>query len=196
VTGRRGPRAFGDAAGRDGFKSPDNDEDAQHDSAAEDDSALSDDVNEREEPSVITSVNVRRAAMDLLARREHSFRELQTKLVQRFGDSPLVRAEIARLRDERLQSDERFAEAYLFSRSRRLYGPGRIKAELRERGIDDTVIAALFREAEIDWQTNLRQLVETRFGKQPAADFKEKAKRLRFLQYRGFSADDVGGIIL
>jgi regulatory protein len=123
-------------------------------------------------------------------------RELNNKLIQRFGDGPfihtLIHSEIERLREERLQSDDRFAEAYLYSRARRLYGPLRIKAELRERGISDTVIAASLKASDIDWHANLRQLLETRFRAGPAADFKEKAKRLRFLQYRGFSADEIG----
>lgn len=143
------------------------------------------------EPIVVTVVDIRRSAMDLLARREHSFRELDTKLTHRFGDNPLIHVELERLREERLQSDERFAEVFLHSRAQRLYGPIRIKAELRERGINDTVIAALLKASRIDWQANLQQLINTRFGRIPATDFKEKAKRMRFLQYRGFSADDI-----
>jgi regulatory protein len=114
--------------------------------------------------------------MDLLARREHSLRELHNKLTKRFGDLPLIHdlihEETGRLRDERLQSDERFAEAYLHSRARRLYGPVRIKLELRERGISDTVIAATLKASDIDWHANLRQLIDTRFEAGPAPDFK------------------------
>lgn len=138
--------------------------------------------------------------MDLLARREHSLRELHNKLTQRFGNLPpiptLIHEETERLREERLQSDERFAEAYLHSRARRLYGRVRIMAELRERGISDTVTAATLKASDIDWHANLRQLLETRFGAGPAADFKEKAKRMRFLQYRGFSADEISEFVL
>jgi regulatory protein len=146
--------------------------------------------------TTVGAVDIRRAAMDLLARREHSVRELHNKLIQRFGDSPLISPELERLREERLQSDERFVEAYVYSRARKLYGPVRIKAELRERGISDTVIAASLKASDIDWHANLQQLIDTRFGPGPAADFKEKARRLRFLQYRGFSADDIGEFVL
>ena len=85
-------------------------------------------------------------------------------------------------------------EAYLHSRSQRLYGPQRIKAELRERGIADEIIAVVFAEADIDWYANKQQLLQNKFGAQSATDFstidfKERAKRLRFLQYRGFSTE-------
>lgn len=126
--------------------------------------------------------------MDLLARREHSRRELQQKLAQRFPDNHLIDHEIERLCDEHLQSDERFAEIYLHSRAQRLYGPLRIKAELRERGIADTIIAKIFNQVAIDWYANRQKLELNKFGDKPPIDLKEKAKRMRFLQYRGFGA--------
>lgn len=135
-----------------------------------------------------SATDIRRAAMDLLARREHSRRELQQKLMQRFPDNPLVECEIERLCDEHLQSDERFTEVYLHSRARRLYGPQRIKAELRERGIADTVIVKVFKQTAIDWYANRQTLELNKFGHKPPSDLKEKAKRMRFLQYRGFGA--------
>ena len=124
--------------------------------------------------------------MDLLARREHSYRELLQKLALRFAEPELIRAEVNRLRDENLQSDQRFAENYLYSRAQRLYGPQRIKAELRERGIADDIVADVFSAMDIDWSANQQKLLLNKFGAKPAADFKDKAKRLRFLQYRGF----------
>lgn len=134
--------------------------------------------------------------MDLLARREHSFLELDNKLTRRFGANALIQPELERLRNERLQSDERFAEAYLHSRAQRLYGPIRIKAELRERGINATVVETALRSAAVDWQTNLEKLLASKFGEQPAVDFKEKAKRMRFLQYRGFAAEMINDLVV
>lgn len=128
--------------------------------------------------------------MDLLARREHSYQELQRKLCVRFADVELVRTELDRLRDERLQSDERFAEAFLHSRAQRLYGPLRIRLELRERGVAEPIIVKVMQDSEIDWQGNLQMLVRSKFGRAAPADLKEKAKRLRFLQYRGFVGED------
>lgn len=136
---------------------------------------------------VASATDIRRVAMDLLARREHSQRELLQKLSQRFADGDLIRQVLDRLREERLQSDERFAESFLHSRANRLYGPQRIKLELRERGIDAEVIAVVFEQAGIDWRANLQKLVFDKFGRKPPQDMKEKAKRIRFLQQRGFA---------
>jgi len=134
----------------------------------------------------VKSSDIRRVAMDLLARREHSKRELKQKLALRFSNRNLIDQEIERLCEEHLQSDARYAEAYLYSRAQRLYGPSRIKAEMRERGISDEIIAAAFLNAGIDWQANLRKLEVNKFGHKPPADLREKAKRVRFFQYRGF----------
>ena len=62
------------------------------------------------------SVSVlRRAAMDYLARREHSIYELKQKLFIKYPDSTLEDLENAldELRSENLQSDHRFAECYV-----------------------------------------------------------------------------------
>src|SRR5690606_5293459 len=134
-------------------------------------------------------LDIRRAAMDLLARREHSYRELTRKLSVRFDAVEMIRIQIDRLRDEQLQSDARFAESYLYSRAQRLYGPQRIRAELRERGVSDELVVAAFGATDIDWSANRAKLMLSKFGDKAPVDFKEKAKRLRFLQYRGFSTE-------
>ncbi|MDB6062369.1 MAG: recombinase RecX [Verrucomicrobiaceae bacterium] len=128
--------------------------------------------------------------MDLLARREHSCYELTRKLTHRFGASELIRGEVERLRDEKLQSDSRYAEVYLRSRAQKLYGPQRIKSELRERGINDALINDTFAQSDIDWAANQQKLLQNKFGVNAPLDFKEKAMRLRFLQYRGFVGID------
>ena len=54
--------------------------------------------------------------MDFLARREHSRLELYQKLKQRQFEPDVINSELSKLLDEGLQSDERFAEAFLRSR--------------------------------------------------------------------------------
>jgi regulatory protein len=142
-------------------------------------------------PAPDRGTEIRRAAMDLLARREHARRELSDKLLRRFGDAGAIARELDRLRGEGLQSDDRFAEAFIHSRAQRLYGPQRIVQELRQRGVDADTAAAALRAAGIDWLDNLRRLQRSRFGAEPAPDAREQARRQRFLQYRGFTPEQV-----
>ncbi len=79
--------------------------------------------------------DVRRAAMDLLARREHTRKELARKLSKKFRAVPeIVEEELDKLKAEGLQSDARLAEVFIRSRVSRGQGPVKIKMELRARG--------------------------------------------------------------
>lgn len=146
-----------------------------------------------------TESEVYATAVGLLARREHSQREFETKLTTRGVMPELIESVLNRLVDERLQSDERFAEAYLRQRSGKGYGPRRIVAELRERGVDDALVSAQFREAvaqgEIDWYERAASVYSKKFGDRPIEDMKERAKRMRFLQYRGFDHDHIAVVL-
>jgi regulatory protein len=137
-------------------------------------------------------VDVRRAAMDLLARREHAKGELATKLGRRFREaSGLIESVIDQLEAEGLQSDTRLAEAYIRSRSGRGDGPIKIKMALRSRGVPDDVISHAFQACAVDWFTRAQEVCRKRFGPGAPADGKERAKQSRFLQQRGFSYEHI-----
>jgi regulatory protein len=133
--------------------------------------------------------------MDLLARREHSRRELMQKLARRFGDrepTDELEAAINTLATEGLQSDERFALSFTRERLQRGNGPRRIRAELQQRGVDEALIDMALAEVPVEegtsWDAQARLVLEKRFGDAPARDFPERARRLRFLDQRGFSS--------
>ncbi len=139
---------------------------------------------------------IRRAAMDLLARREHSFQELDQKLSRRFPDqSEQIAGALGKLQAQGLQSDERMAEAFIRARMNRGQGPIKISAELRIRGLADQIISQALDEAGVDWFAQARQVCERKFGVLEPRDLKDKAKRARFLQQRGFSFDQIGTLL-
>lgn len=133
--------------------------------------------------------DIRLAAMNLLARREHSIFELRNKLKRRFADEAMVEEELSRLTREGLQSDVRFAESYARQRVSRGYGPVRLREELRERGVSQADVAIALEQLALDWRDAAAQVLLKKFGPQEATDGKEKARRIRFMQYRGFTAD-------
>jgi regulatory protein len=134
---------------------------------------------------------IRKKAMDFLARREYGQAELVKKLADKGYQRALVEDEIARLGDEGLQSDTRFAEAFVQSRINQGKGPVRIRADLAQRGIRDGVIDSALEEAGCDWYELAIQERLKKFGSESPADFKEKARQMRFLQYRGFEQDHI-----
>lgn len=129
--------------------------------------------------------------MDLLARREHSLVELRRKLSRRFPDQCLIEAELEKLAAENLQSDARYAESFVRQRAARGHGPRRLRQEMRDRGLADGEIDSALEAADIDWQALAADVYRRKFGAAPPTDLKEKARRLRFMQYRGFDGDAI-----
>jgi regulatory protein len=128
-------------------------------------------------------------ALRLLVRREHSERELCFKLEQRDFDAAVIDTVLAQLIDEGYVSNARFAEVFVRSRHERGTGPLKIRAELRERGVDESLVEDAFRELAADWFEAASRQRDKRFGATPPQDFQERARQMRFLQQRGFSGE-------
>jgi len=86
-------------------------------------------------------------------------------------------------------SDERFAEAYVRSRLERGFGPLRIRAELRERGVADALVEVMLQPVADRWLEIMRAAHDKKFGDRPARDQRERLRRARFLEYRGFPGE-------
>lgn len=131
-------------------------------------------------------------ALGLLARREHSSRELKRKLGQGGYQADESREALQRLGDQRYQDDQRFAEMLVRSRANQGYGPLRIRAELQSHGIGEAAIRQLLDAAaqEWDWDAQAAQQLRRRYG-QPPSEHAERAKCAQFLMRRGFSGGSV-----
>ena len=138
---------------------------------------------------------LREAAVRLLARREHSRRELAAKLARRRWPAGSVTEVLDELAAEGLQSDLRFAESYARQRAEKNYGPVHIRAELSERGIDWELIAGVMDALEVDWSGSAAAWYERRYGTRPPSDIGEKARRVQALSRRGFAHEHIRGLI-
>lgn len=134
-------------------------------------------------------VRARRIAMDLLARREHSRRELERKLRTREVPAGLATEVLDELIADGLLDNARFAEAFVRSRSGRGRGPRKILAELAERGIDASLAERALRAGETDWTALAEEVLGKRFGNTPIRDLKDRTRRMRFLAQRGFTRE-------
>ena len=134
--------------------------------------------------------SLRRAAMDCLARREHSFFELKQKLQNKFPDKhPAdVQQELERLRDENLQSDKRFVESYVRYRKSRGFGYLAIRESLRRKFVSDALIEQYLFVDDEEWMIILSAIVERKLSgrNQLQIGCKEHLRMVRFLQGRGF----------
>jgi len=130
-------------------------------------------------------------ALDLISRREHSPLELSRKLQQRGFDSALIEQILLEFTEQHWLDEARFSESYIHSRSQKGYGLSRISQELQQRGIDKTCIQQVLAEMEIDWFALAGQVLSKRFASAPSAERKQRLREMRFLQYRGFSHDQI-----
>ena len=129
--------------------------------------------------------------MDYLARREHACRELARKLETAGFNADVAADAIQQLTEEGLQSDRRFVESFVQSRISQGKGPVRIYADLGERGIAAGLVDEVLGETGQDWQQLACEIRLKKFGAERPVDFKEKARQMRFLQYRGFESDQI-----
>ena len=129
---------------------------------------------------------LREAALRLLARREHGYRELIQKLLRKGWVEAEVIPAIDELAEQGLQSDARYTESFVRSRAGKAYGPVRIRAELSERGIDRALVEQALSEADIDWLASAAAWYERRYGSDRPQDLKEKSRRQQALARRGF----------
>jgi regulatory protein len=136
-------------------------------------------------------LEARKKAMDYLARREYGRLELQAKLEKAGFNAETARVAVDRLAAENLQCDRRFMESFLQSRISKGKGPVRVRLELEERRLEDALIEEVLSASDADWHALARQLREKKFGSEAPADFREKARQMRFLQYRGFEPGQI-----
>ncbi|MDD2053830.1 recombination regulator RecX [Pseudomonas putida] len=142
-----------------------------------------------------TPVAVRRAAMDLLARREHGRVELTRKLRQRGAPPELIDSALDRLTEEGLLSESRYLESFIAYRARSGYGPLRIREELSQRGLLRSDIEQALRESGLDWQAQLQETWQRKYSGQLPGDARERAQQGRFLSYRGYSMEMIGRLL-
>ena len=127
-------------------------------------------------------VELRARALRLLARREHSRAELERKLGPHAGSPETIAGVVEALAQKKQLSDARFAEERARSLSRK-FGAGRIRQDLKARGVDQETIDRISSEGDLE---RARAILARKY-RAPAATREERAKRMRFLQGRGFS---------
>ena len=132
---------------------------------------------------------IRLKIMDFLSRREHSAKEIFQKLSYRVESQDMLLQVIDDLVEDDLLSDERFAESYFHSRKNKGFGPLRIKNELSQRGINESIFDSIPKDT--DWTAcALKALKKKTYGKD-LMETKEILKLKKFLNYRGYEFQDI-----
>ena len=137
-----------------------------------------------------TAAELRARALRLLACREHSRQEIERKLSPHAGSSDDLKNLVSELKTKNQLSEARFAQ----ERARRLarkYGAARIRQDLKAKGVSADLIEKVSLEGELE---RARAILERKY-RTPAATREERARRMRFLQGRGFSSEIIFSLL-
>lgn len=137
-----------------------------------------------------TAAELRARALRLLARREHSPLELERKLRPHADSSEALANLISQLKAKNQLSEARFAEERVRWLARK-YGAAKIRHDLKSKGIDPSIVE---RVSSADDLERAADILRRKF-RAPAATREERARRMRFLQSRGFSSEIIFSLL-
>jgi regulatory protein len=142
----------------------------------------------------------------LLAMREHSVKELTKKLFDkseksltvddadssdRARVSDAIYAVIDDLLEKKYLSDERFTEVYIRSRGNRGFGPIKIEAELKSKGVSNNLIQDHLDKGAALWFDNAKSQYQKKYADTLINDYSAWTKRANFMQSRGFTMEQI-----
>ena len=139
------------------------------------------------------SLSLKARALKALASREHSRVELTRKLAPHADSPEALEALLDTLEAQGLLSQQRFVESLLRRRGARL-GNARIRQELKQHRLDETLVSSAMAELTSTELERAREVWRRRFGV-PAEDALQRARQGRFLLQRGFSGEVVARVL-
>ncbi len=131
--------------------------------------------------------------MDYLAKREYSYAELGQKLKAYAEETDDIPALLNDFKARGWLSDVRFTEQIVHARKTK-FGSMRVANELREKGVDDALIANAIERVKVDELDNAKAVWRKKFKAVPS-NRDEWAKQARFLQSRGFGFDIIKNVL-
>lgn len=132
-------------------------------------------------------------ALRLLGQREHFRRELERKLAPHEQEPGTLAQALDELQAKGYLDEERAAESLVHRRAGQ-YGSARLRQEMQDKGLARELIEQALAGLKDSELTRAREIWRRRFEALPA-DAKERARQMRFLLARGFSAEVVRRVL-
>jgi regulatory protein len=136
-------------------------------------------------------------ASRVLAKKDYSEKELKKKIAGHFGEEEAEQT-VDRLKEYNYLDDGRYREMFIASRIRSGNGAYRIKRELSEKGLNDSLedLDEICQRSNIDRHGILRDCVQRYLDKKSSIEpYKLKQKCIAYFYGKGHSIDDVKRII-
>lgn len=137
---------------------------------------------------------LKKSALNWLSRRDYSEAQLSLKLRQK-GALPEQLAEvISWCKAQQYLDESRFLSMLVRSRARQGYGYNYLLQECRAQKISAGQLNDCVNALALDWWALASAAYQKKYGDSPIADFKDKTKRMAFLQRRGFSSEQIKAV--
>ncbi|MBM7072931.1 regulatory protein RecX [Shewanella sp. 202IG2-18] len=130
--------------------------------------------------------SARQIAVSLLAGRDYSRQQIKQKLEAKEFAAEEIEAVLDACEQSGYIDDKRFAQMLLRSHIYKGHGPIRIKQAMMLKGVSSEIVAEAINGSDCDWFELAKEKVEKKYTNKAIADYKEKAKRIRFLMGQGF----------
>jgi regulatory protein len=128
----------------------------------------------------------------LLSRQEYSRRDLTIKLQKKEASPEYIEILLDWCESLNYINETRYCEGFIRRHLAKGHGFARIKSEASAKGIDKTLLSFQIDEMEIDWYEMARAAYNKKFSALTATpDYKQKAKIVRYLMYRGFNYEQI-----
>ncbi len=137
------------------------------------------------------TLSSKEAAIQLLSRRDHGQYELCQKLALKGYEVADIEAAVNFCLDHNYLDDLRYAKSQIRQYVYKGYGERRIRQELNQKRVAESVIDEAMVQEPQDWFELAKIAAEKKFKGIKAKDQKEYAKQVRFMQYRGYSFEQI-----
>ncbi len=133
----------------------------------------------------------RDSAIYMLSRRDHGRNELAQKLRIKGYELADIGQAVEYCDQLGYLDDQRFAQGLVRQHIAKGHGELRIRQELKQKSLSAEVVDSALAQQPVDWFELARQTAEKKFNLAEVVDQKGRAKQIRFLQYRGFSFEQI-----
>lgn len=142
-------------------------------------------------------INCRDYALKVIEFKDRTEKEIREKLTQKGYDENIIEDEIAFLKDYGFINDLRYAQRFISDAiNLKKWGKARIRAELLRKGVDREIIDNAVEDAfmVVDDDRLLNEM-RRRFKNSDLSNIKERTRIFNFYMRRGFSPDEIKGVM-
>lgn len=135
------------------------------------------------------------AAVAYITYKDRTVKELSGRLREKGYNDFEIEETVEKLCDYGYLNDERYARSYI-SYNADKKGLRRIKSELKQKGIDCTVMSELSEDMDIDEIYAIEQMLTRRYEGIDLEDERERRRLYAFFSRRGFAYENINKAVI